>query len=62
MSPYMTKTLKGEEEKLINIMLISDEELTMEGYVEKYASNEYKTYLKAERKRQEELLKQGIIV
>lgn len=51
-----------EEKKLIDIMLNSDEELTMEEYVEKYASDEYKAYLKMERERQDELRKQGIIV
>ena len=62
MSPYMTEELKKEEKKIIDIMLNSDEELTMDEFVEKYASDKYKDYLRAERKRQDELLKQGIIV
>ena len=57
MSPYMTEELKKEEKKIIDIMLNSDEELTMDEFVEKYASDKYKDYLRAERKRQDELQK-----
>ena len=62
MRGYVALEFQEEEHSLLGIMLNSDEELTIEEFVEKYGSEDYKKYLIARQKECDALWEQGIIV
>lgn len=62
MKPYITPEFQEEENRLMQLMLNLEEELTLEEFIEKYASQEYKQYLKKDKEETARLWEQGIIV
>ncbi len=62
MKAYVAPKFQEEENRLTQIILNSEEELTIEEFIEKYGSEEYKEYLREREKETEELWAQGIIV
>ena len=62
MKPYIPKEFQEEENRLMQLILSSEEELDIEEFIEKYASKEYKQYLKDDEEETVKLWAQGIIV
>lgn len=61
MTINLPEKIKLEESRLAEMMMNSDEEITIEEFIQKYASEDYKKFLKDRDQRKEELWKQGII-
>lgn len=63
MRPYFpTEQLRAENDRLMALFLDTKENVDVDEFIEKNASDEYKKYLKDEEKRQEKLFEQGIVV
>jgi len=61
MTINLPEKIKLEESRLTEMMMNLDEEITIEEFIQKYASEDYKKFLKDRNQRKEELWKQGII-
>lgn len=57
----LPENIRREEERLIAIMFESDEELTIEEFIEKYGSETYKNYVRKKEERDAALWEHGII-
>ena len=63
MKPYYpTKELEEENDRLCELIINSNENLSIDEFIDKYASDDYKKYLVKRRKRYERLLAKGIMV
>lgn len=58
---YPNKKIEEENNRLISMMLESEEDLSVEAFIDKYASESFKDYLKRREKRSKELYAAGII-
>lgn len=62
MKPYYpTKELEEENDRLVAMILSSEQDWSIDQFIEVYASKNYKEYLKNREKRRRRLLAQGII-
>lgn len=59
---FPTKELQEENDRLMTLFLDTKENIDVDEFIEKNASNEYKKYLKDEDERQEALFEQGIVI
>lgn len=59
---YIPENMIEENNRLMELMCESDEELSVDEFVEKYASNEYKAYFKSQKEEKEKNFKNGVIV
>lgn len=57
-----SKRIKEEEKRMFYLIKNSDEELSFEEFLDKYASEEYKDYIKRKKAEKEELRKHGIFI
>lgn len=57
-----SKRIKEEEKRMFYLIKNSDEELSFEEFLDKYASEEYKDYVKKKNAEKEELWKRGIVI
>lgn len=63
MSAYdKSESILKEEARLMDIIMNSDEELTIDEMIEKYANDEYKKWRKRYDKQKEKDRKRGVIV
>jgi hypothetical protein len=63
MKPYFpTKELEEENDRLVIKFLEMEENIDNDVFIEKYASNEFKQYLKDEKKRIRRMRNKGILV
>lgn len=56
------KRIEEERKRMYYLIENSDEELSMDQFLEKYASEEYKEYIKKMKKDKQELREQGITI
>lgn len=59
---HKSESLLKEKKRLIDIILNSDEELSIQEFIDKYASDEYKKWSRRYDKQKEKDLKRGVIV
>lgn len=59
---YIPPELQEEHEKLNQMFIDIEEDLTAEEFTEKYASEEYKRFFREREKERKQLWEQGIIV
>ena len=62
MRAYRPSFVIQEEEKLIKKYMDIDEDIEMDDFINKYASDKYKSYIKKKRQEDAEYLDKGIIV
>lgn len=63
MSAYdKSESILKEEARLMDIIMNSDEELSIQEFIDKYASDEYKKWSRRYDKQKEKDLKRGVIV
>ena len=61
MQAYIPENLKAENNRLMFMVKNLDEDMTIDEFIEKNASEEYKDFIEKKEKRKNKLLSKGII-
>ena len=61
MQAYVPENLRAENNRLMFMVKNLDEDMTIDEFIEKNASDEYKAFIEKREKRKKKLLSKGII-